>query len=564
MSLDDLPSINSVGDITDKGQARKPTDPFGAALTRRTPITKMLLSLASLWFFFPSSLEGQSLPVWAQSSATASSPALKPRLESDSTSTTPSLPVEMTVADVVALALETSQEVKNQYLIRRIQKLHLEVAEDTFWPDLTVSPSIQRLGANHINADQTSSGKTNNQTQTFNWVSRLRWRILTGGTFHFEWIDNGHFQRHKPPDQAERNNNNFNQGFHLGFSQPLLRDAGVSVNEAPVEIARLSDDIQVLNLRERLLFTISDAIRFFRDLLQKRQQVEIDQRSLEQARQTLATNLERVEKGQMSRDDLIQTEVDIAKKEATLIASQSNVEASRYALLRILDVDKDFQVIPIAEPIPDPVSLDFEVLYPLAIRHRPDYLRTQKEVQIRRLQIDIAENQALWDLRLNMNYRKQYSNGVRETVPGNDFRHHDFNWDVGLSASYTFGDVGREQRRQQSHIDWTMTQNRLNDLENAIRIEIADIIRDATLRQREMELRRKVRELSERKLEIEMKKMEAGQSSSFQIVSFQNEVVVDRNEELKAVINYLNALTNLDRSLGMTLETWAVEVEAPH
>ena len=42
----------------------------------------------------------------------------------------------------------------------------------------------------------------------------------------------------------------------------------------------------------------------------------------------------------------------------------------------------------------------------------------------------------------------------------------------------------------------------------------------------------------------------------FQVTSQQDAVVAAQNTELNAIINYLNARTDLEQSLGTTLDTW--------
>jgi outer membrane protein TolC len=68
--------------------------------------------------------------------------------------------------------------------------------------------------------------------------------------------------------------------------------------------------------------------------------------------------------------------------------------------------------------------------------------------------------------------------------------------------------------------------------------------------------------LSERQLEIERQKQRLGRGDGiFELVRLQNELVDARNAELNATIDYLNALTRLDQSLGTTLDTWQVTIE---
>jgi outer membrane protein TolC len=96
-----------------------------------------------------------------------------------------------------------------------------------------------------------------------------------------------------------------------------------------------------------------------------------------------------------------------------------------------------------------------------------------------------------------------------------------------------------------------------------VAIAITDRVRDADLSFSQVELARKATELSKRQLEIALEKQRLGSEdiTIFQIIDFQNALVQARNAELDATINYLNALTRLDQTVGTTLETWQVKVE---
>ena len=69
--------------------------------------------------------------------------------------------------------------------------------------------------------------------------------------------------------------------------------------------------------------------------------------------------------------------------------------------------------------------------------------------------------------------------------------------------------------------------------------------------------------LSERKLEIERIKLNSRLSTNFRLVRFEDDLVRSQNNEIGAVIGYLNALTELDRTPGTTLDTWRIDIDLP-
>ena len=88
-------------------------------------------------------------------------------------------------------------------------------------------------------------------------------------------------------------------------------------------------------------------------------------------------------------------------------------------------------------------------------------------------------------------------------------------------------------------------------------------LRDVEVQLRRVELARRARRLAERKLEVERLKLNAGLSSNFQLVRFEDDLVRTQNSEVGATIAYLNAVTALDRALGTTLDTWRIDIDLP-
>ena len=120
-------------------------------------------------------------------------------------------------------------------------------------------------------------------------------------------------------------------------------------------------------------------------------------------------------------------------------------------------------------------------------------------------------------------------------------------------------------RRAHARAKIALRQSRLKitELRQSIEVEVHRAVRDVEVQQRRAELARQARELAERKLENERIKLNAGLSSNFRLVRFEDDLVRSQTSEIDATIAYLNALTALDRALGTTLDTWGIDVGLP-
>ena len=103
-----------------------------------------------------------------------------------------------------------------------------------------------------------------------------------------------------------------------------------------------------------------------------------------------------------------------------------------------------------------------------------------------------------------------------------------------------------------------------NWLETAIRemdIAVRNAVRAVDTGMRRMQLAQSALRLAEQKLEVEKGKLNLGLSSNFRLAEFQTDLVNAQVGELRAIIGYLNAVTAHDRTVGILLERWGIDIE---
>lgn len=465
--------------------------------------------------------------------------AVETRLKSNQQESAPKgQVVQLTLSDIVILALQNNRALKNAYLERIAEREDLAVAEGKFLPNFTptVSVSIAEFGSNRIT---TNGGLGAGATVSV--------KVPTGGELSFSWAVNG--QTSEPNGFGiDTNGDIFEPNLQLRFNQPLLRGAGINLNRASIDIARLTEQVNILNLKSILIDTITSAIFAYRNLLQAQEQLKIEQQSLELAQQILEVNRALIEAGRLAPVDIVQSQTAVANRQVSLLTAQNNLEATKLALIDLLDIDQNINIVAAETALAKPTFLDSNKLRQLAFKNRPDYLRAQLNQKTSQLQLLLAEDDKRWDLNLitSLNNTLNSNSDVR----------------AGLVLSREFGDLTKEQRFVRSRVNLLQAENTLKELNDSIKIQVTDKIRDVNLRFSQVERARQATVLSERQLDIEREKQRLGRGSGiFELVRLQNDLVSARNAELEATIEYLNALTRLDQTLGTTLDTWQVTLE---
>jgi len=455
--------------------------------------------------------------------------------------------VTMTVADAVHLALRHNRTIKSAYLDRIVQRFDLRVAKDEFVPNLDLSASADlRDGDTKTSTTNTSTSvSTRRDEEKVN--ARVTERLPTGADFSFAW--DGNWQHTDTDNPDERSD-----GITLSLTQPLLRGAGWKTATAPVKLAEIRERQHIMNLRNTVMSTITEVIQAYREFVRADRQEEIARLSLERAEETVEVNRDLIKAGRMAELDLVQAQTDVANQRLSYQLAKNNRDNARLRLISILDIGGDMAIDPEAESEPDITPPSYSNALAIAYANRPDYVSALLRIDAARINRGVAGNNRLWDLALKAEYRLN-SSDVGTTTDDDEWRA-----GVALEAPL-YGDLTRKQGYISANNEFEQSHLACDELHDNIALEVRDALRNVESRAKEFELARRARILSAQQLDIEKEKLRLGRTSNFRIVTYQNDLSTAENNELNAMVGYLNALTRLDQVLGVTLMTWRIEVE---
>lgn len=442
--------------------------------------------------------------------------------------------MSMTLADCVAVAVRENRTIRNAYLDRVVQKYDLRVSEDKFTPKLSLTPSVQSSGGTGTTVTTTTSGLSGMVTE----------QLPTGATITLNGNHDIASTETASPSRA--------YGWNVSLTQPLLKGGGLEVNTASVRTARLTEQNNILSLKSTVMSTLTSVVTSYRSYVQAIKALEISKQSLERSRELVDTNRELIAAGRMAAIEIVQSEADVASQEFSLLSAENAVDAARLALTKAIDIDKNSMVVPTAEVDIPPVPFSLAQAKTLAFENRPDYLSSLLGYETAKIQLVIAKNNTLWDLSLTGGYAQNYTRGNYDSFGGS--------WIAGLKLTVPIGDLSIRQGYLAADISLRKLDNTLARQREDIAIEVQDALRSAEMNLRQIKLATQSRVLSEKKVEIETEKLKAGRSTNFQLVSYQNDLKNARVNELNAIITYLNALTTLEQTLGITLDRWKVSL----
>ncbi|WP_319062322.1 TolC family protein [Pseudomonas aeruginosa] len=444
--------------------------------------------------------------------------------------------IDLSLSDAVYLGLRNNRGIRSAYLQRIAQKFDLRVAADAFNPKLVVRGDYR---ANRATEDRT---RTSNVSPTATLLGEY------GTRFSLAWV-----KQFRTADEAGRYRSD---GLDLTVVQPLLRDAGWDVTTAPLRLARLSEDANRLQLKASVSQTISQVIGAYRELLRAQEQARIAREALARTQELLEVNRAMIRAGRMAEFEIVQTEADVASQELNVEESTNQVDSARLALLQLLALDLSTQIRASDALAATPIEVDRQQAIRTALQQQPEYLQRLIGSRQADLNLVLAKNQRLWDVSLvggASQIRDRYSEGG-----GDNSR----SWDsyAGVQVEIPIGDLSRRQAEVRAQVDVENQKILIEDARQTLEQNVIDAVRDLGTRWRQYQIAQRATALSRRKLEIEREKLRVGRSSNFQVLSFETDLRNVENTQLNALISFLNAQTQLDLIVGMTLDSWEISL----
>lgn len=441
----------------------------------------------------------------------------------------------MTLGDAVYLGLRNNPAIRSAYLQRVAQKFDLRVAEDVFNPKLTLNSYYRSTRGSADNARNANVAPATSLLGEYGTRLSMAWT-----------------QQLSNADRAGRYRSD---GLDLAIIQPLLRGAGWDATTAPLRLSRLSEQANRLNLKATVAQTISQIIATYRELLRAQEQLSIVQDALKRSGTLLEVNKALISAGRMAEFEIVQTEADIATQQLGVEEAQNQLDSSRLALLRLLALDLSTPIRATEALEARPMQIDKRQAFNLAQTQQPEYLAALLGSQQADLNLVIAKDSGRWQVDLVTG-----ANQVRDAYDNDAGRSNNRTWDsyAGVQVQIPIGDISTRQAEVRARVNVEDQEIRITDARQELERSVNDVVRDLGTRWRQYEISQRAVELSRRKIEIEREKLSAGRSTNFQVLSYETDLRNAENAQLNALIAYLNAQTQLDLTLGMTLESWEI------
>jgi len=290
--------------------------------------------------------------------------------------------------------------------LRRALENNYQIRADGFGPAISAAQAVQAAAVFDVaffanitrnNTDQpTPSALFATETDTTQISGGVRKVLATGAQVtlsqNFTRVDN-------PGFQFQVLNPAYTTNFVAELRQPVLRNFGIDFNRSQINISKNQQIIDRETFRATITQVLSDVENAYWNLVLARRNVVISAEILSQARLTYEQVSARSD-FDAYRTLTKQSEANLRQQEFIYIDVKNNVYNAEDQLLNLLNdpelpLSSDFEILPVDEPIIQEIDYDRRAMVESALERRPEVIQARHGVDIARINVGIAKNQAL-------------------------------------------------------------------------------------------------------------------------------------------------------------------------
>ncbi len=483
--------------------------------------------------------------------------------------------LELSLRDVIANTLKNNVSIAVQEFQSKIRKEEIITQESVFDPTLSLEGNASQERNLVASAfAQPPLTITNSQNLDLSFNQKLK----TGTEYELKFNN----QRTETNSIFAGLNPQFTTRFELNLTQPLLKNFGLDVNKSSIYIAKNNLDISDFDFKNRVIEVIANAENVYWDLVFSREDLKVQQKSVERAQDLERRVKAQVEVGTLAPLEILQAKSEVASREEAVIQARKLIQDNEDNLKNILNIAFDTpdgrkEIQPLDSPkflVEAPVSLKESILS--ALKKRPDYLTKKKDLDNKHIQVKFNENQLYPTLDLVASFGLNGISGDAQTVPttssvnpfgGNFGRSQertysgDFStWEGGFLFKYPLGNREAKSRLAVSRLEAAQLLMDIKDLEKTIVVEVREAARLINTNKKRVQAARVARKLAEEKLSAEEKKFEVGLSTSFNVLEFQTDLATEQSKELQAIVDFNKAKIKLRKVKATTLEEYNIRM----
>ncbi len=466
------------------------------------------------------------------------------------------------LAEALQVAIHQNTGVVVERQAVKVARLGIDVANGEFEPVVNATVDQNSTDTPAAPATSVMPGQIVNTTAQ-DWNLSLSERLITGAQVQVGFNNDRSVTSAVDVNAPPLTPLLYSSNVSATISQPILRGFSTDLVVPKIDILRA----KIASKRERAQLEITAA-----NIVQQTENAywnvalalytyDLEVRSQKLADDQLALTHRQIAAGLLPPSDLISAESTLAQRQLQVVQAEQTIESASDALRSVMNVPREQwsrPILPVDLPGFAAENASAEDALGIAIKHRPELVQFDLDLQTALLSVRQAENNKLPQLNLGLNGALY---GLDQTYHGaldGIGQRNATGYGIMLNFSWTpiqiTNNANAEISRANERVAVANREQALQDTWNAVRAAV----RNQSSAERQVLAAAKFRELATENLAVEQRKFTAGTSSNFFIAQRQEDLANAQLAELTAVLNHKLATVALLRAEGTLLAARSV------
>ncbi|WP_090410975.1 TolC family protein [Nitrosomonas halophila] len=365
--------------------------------------------------------------------------------------------------------------------------------------------------------------------------------------------------------KGQLDSDEFRSALRFSISQPLLRNAGIAVNEASINIAHYERRAVDMRTRLQSIRVISIIDKAYWELYAAWAELDVRRQQYELANQNLTMVQRRVDEGLTAAIEISRAEIGVTDRVESLIIANTKLKLNQRQLKFLLNdqtytIDSDIHIVPTTTPTLVYYNLDRKQIASLALDGRLELLELELRLAADLTRIEFLENQTLPLFTLDYSYGALSNSRGSFSQTYEDVVRNRFNdWSIGLRFELPMTNEARRMQLQRA------VQQRIQRLttktlqEQVVLREIYDVFDQVEQNWQRILATRQQVILAGINYEAELKQFKEGLRTMTEVLEMLTLLGEAQIKEINAVRDYQAALIDLAYATGTLLGYSRVE-----
>jgi outer membrane protein TolC len=350
------------------------------------------------------------------------------------------------------------------------------------------------------------------------------------------------------------------------LTQPLLKNSWIDQNR----MAILVDKNTLLNdeqgFRNQVITTVTAVANAYYELIYALENLKVQQEALDLSQTQLDQDKQRLQIGTLAQLSVEQDQSQVAQNLAALITAQGTLNNDQNVLKNLLTdnySDLHNSDIQPKETLTAPlVLLDLQDSWSRGMTERPDLIQYRLNVKKAGIQLKFDRNQLFPELDVigtyGWNGNGLFYNGAFGEINQGSAPY----YSVGGQLSMPLLNQSAHNQLKSDKLTLQQVVLKLKQYEQTVLVGIDNAVKTAQSDYESVDATRQARIYAEAALDAEQKTYSVGKATTFEVLTYQNNLTQARGSEIRALANYEEALATLYSQEGSTLDRLGINIEA--